>query len=86
MSTQRGIRIECDRCGEQIFLKELEVEEKETDGGFTRWNKYKYEEKPKDWHRVYLGSGCCSYDLCQECYSMWSDMSREFWKPSKAEG
>ena len=71
MGSQRGKLITCDRCGESIFLKELEVNEKETDGGFTRWNEYKYENIPEGWKNVNFGLLFNpGYMLCQHCHEL----------------
>lgn len=68
MASQRGKMVSCDRCGESIFLKELEVKEKDTDGGFTRWNEYKYEDLPEGWGTVSFGKGLgSSHMLCPCC-------------------
>ena len=67
MSRQRGQLLTCDRCGETVFLKELAAKEKDTDGGFTRWNEYKHEEPPEGWSYKYFGEYSDHYDLCPEC-------------------
>lgn len=71
MSEQRGKLVTCDRCGESIFLKELEVKERERDGGFTRWNEYKYEDLPEGWSSVTFDRGfSVNYKLCPHCYEL----------------
>lgn len=67
MSKQRGQLLTCDRCGKTIFLKELEAKEKDTDGGYTRWNEYKHEKPPEEWTHKYFGDYSHKYDLCPEC-------------------
>lgn len=41
--TREGKEIKCDRCGESVFLNK--IENKVTDGGFTKTDVY--EPKPK---------------------------------------
>lgn len=84
MASQRGKMITCDRCGESIFLKELEVKEKDMDGGFTRWNEYKYEELPDGWANVLFDVGFGSNKvLCPECMSIFDKVRAEFWMEEK---
>lgn len=81
MSEQRGKLITCDRCGERIFIKELDVNEKETDGGFTRWNEYKYEDLPEGWGSVSFGKGWNSYSmLCPGCSELFEKYRDTFFK------
>lgn len=58
MSEQCGKLVTCDRCGKNIFLKY--IGEGETDGGYTRWNKF---EDPPDGWKYYCDIG----KLCPEC-------------------
>lgn len=68
MSEQRGKLLTCDRCGETVFLKELKATEKDTDGGFTRWNEYEHEDPPEGWSYKYFGDlRSNGYNLCPEC-------------------
>lgn len=58
MSEVRGKIITCERCGAKIFVKT--IGDGESDGGFTRWNKF--EESPGWGHDCRVG-----IDLCPEC-------------------
>lgn len=58
MSEQCGKLITCDRCGKTLFLKY--IGEGETDGGYTRWNKF--EDAPDGWEYH-----CDIGRLCPEC-------------------
>lgn len=78
MSKQRGLLLTCDRCRKTVFLKELEVKEKDADGGYTRWNEYKHEEPPEGWSRKYLGEYSDVYNLCPECSKKLEIMKAEF--------
>ena len=80
MSKQRGKLITCDRCGETIFLKELEAKERDTDGGYTRWNEYKYEEPLEGWTHQYFGDYSTSFDLCPECSKKLEETRNNFFK------
>ncbi len=66
MSEIKGTLVTCDICKEQIFLKFLE--EKETDGGYTRYSVY--EDLPEDWctnsYRIF-GEDFHMRHLCPEC-------------------
>ena len=68
MSKVCGRLVTCDRCGESIFRKC--TEEKELDGGFTRWNTF--EPLPNGWG-MHNGK-----DLCPECFAMWKTIENEF--------
>ena len=68
MSRVNGQLVTCGRCGTQIFVKH--IGDGETDGGFTRWNKF--EPLPKGW-----GYHKCS-DLCPDCYNQWNKLETEF--------
>lgn len=81
MSSQRGKLITCDRCGESVFVKELDVKEKETDGGFIRWNEYKYEDIPEEgWADVYFGVEYTAsiYTLCSTCMHLFDFTKTRF--------
>ena len=79
MSEQRGKLVMCDRCGESIFVKELVATERETDGGFTRWNEYKYEDLPEGWSSATFGRGFCeNYKLCPHCYELFEKYRKMF--------
>lgn len=79
MAEQRGKLVTCDRCGESIFVKELKAEEKERDGGFTRWNEYTYENLPNGWDRVYFGYNFNNGMLCPRCVAVFEIAREEFW-------
>ena len=71
MSRVNGQLVTCDRCKKQIFRKT--TREGETDGGFTRWNKF--EDFPEGWSFPYkLG------DLCPDCTKKWNDLESDFMK------
>ena len=70
---QKGELRTCDRCGATIFLKT--TGEGETDGGYTRWNKF---EDAKGWTRPYeIG------DLCPNCSEEWDSLQAEFKRGTK---
>ena len=72
--TNLGKEIVCDRCGERIFLKRIDV--KELDGGFTRSEQH--EKKPDGWGSQYVGEKIV--DLCPDCYSYFNELCRDFMK------
>lgn len=59
MANVNGKICSCDRCGEKIFVKV--INEKEMDGGFTRYNVF--EDMPDGWGYDYR----VEMDLCPEC-------------------
>ena len=59
----------CDRCGEQVFSKC--IGEGETDGGFTRWNKF--EPLPEGWE-YHLMVGL----LCPKCNAEYKSLVEKF--------
>ena len=66
---QCGKLITCDRCGKNLFLKY--IGEGETDGGYTRWNKF--EDPPNGWeYRCDIGR------LCPECNNAYVSMIDRF--------
>lgn len=74
MSKEKSILLTCSRCGTSVFLKELESNIKEIDGGYTQFKKYyptvkpKYEPAPPGWSTKYIGDSCFGcYDLCPSC-------------------
>lgn len=83
---ERGKRLTCDRCGTFIFLKELKAEEQSRDGGYTRWNEYEYEDKPKGWSSQAFGNtlkdNSAWYDLCPKCTDIFNATKSEFLKPT----
>lgn len=83
MAEQRGKLVTCDRCGESIFVKELKAEEKERDGGFTRWNEYTYEDLPNGWDHVYFGYNFYGGMICPTCVAIFELAREEFWGPEK---
>ncbi len=68
MSRVNGQLVTCDRCGENVFVKC--TGEKETDGGFTRWNTF--ESLPIGWG---LHGG---KNLCPDCFRAWNKIETEF--------
>lgn len=72
MGSVNGKILKCDRCDKEIFLKT--TGEGETDGGYTRWNKF--EEPPEGW-------GYCTEvhgDLCPECRAKLEKILEDFRK------
>lgn len=67
--TEYGIKIVCDRCGREEFLKKLG--EKLTDGGFTKCDEY--EKYPEDWDKVH------GKDLCSVCNDKYKRMIERFY-------
>ena len=69
MASKIGKMIVCDRCGGSVFLEC--TGEGETDGGYTRWNKF--EAAPEGWDR-HLDIGM----LCPKCNSLYMDIIKSF--------
>lgn len=69
MAEKVGKMITCDRCGETVFLKC--IGEGETDGGYTRWNKF--EAAPEGW-AYHLDVG----RLCPKCDSLYTGIIKSF--------
>lgn len=69
-----GKMIICDHCGEKVFLKT--IGDGETDGGFTRWNKF--EPKPDGWERPSFDIGL----LCPKCSAEYHEILRNFKHPT----
>lgn len=69
MANQIVKMIICDRCGDSVFLKC--IGEGETDGGYTRWNKF--EADPEGW-AYHSGIG----KLCPKCNSLYTNMIKDF--------
>ena len=67
MSRKNGQMRTCDRCGKQEFFEC--TGEGETDGGFTRWNKF----EPAGGWSVDRG------DLCPVCTQKLKERVQEFW-------
>ena len=76
MSTKLGKYYICDRCGTTSFFEK--IGEGETDGGFTRFDKF---EEATDWNTVYpeashgMGS---SKLLCPTCSKKYDILMQEF--------
>lgn len=76
MSTKLGKYYICDRCGFTSFFEK--VGEEETDGGFTRFDKF---EEAEGWNTVYpeathnIGN---SKLLCPACCKKYNSLMREF--------
>lgn len=68
MSEVNGRLVTCDRCGTTTFSKT--TGDAETDGGFTRWNKF--EPLPRGWGK-HKGK-----NLCPECANAWNKIETEF--------
>lgn len=76
MAEVKGKLCSCDRCGETVFLKA--TGEGETDGGYTRWNKF--ESYPEGWKsRWEVGT------LCPGCNALFDKLLAEFRKPLNEE-
>lgn len=76
MSYLNGRKYFCDRCGATVFVKCCG--EGETDGGYTRWNKF--EPLPDGWKNTYdVGM------LCPECSKQWNDVIDNFKRNGAAE-
>lgn len=69
MAEKVGKMLTCDRCGKTVFLEC--VGKGETDGGYTRWNKF--EAAPAGWE-VCTEVGT----LCPECNSLYKDLIKSF--------
>lgn len=71
MAEMNGKLLICDRCGKQIFLRT--TGEGETDGGYTRWNKF--EPAPDGWDLASVpecpGAKYGSIRVCPECHALW---------------
>ena len=85
MSNQRGKLITCDRCGKTVFLKELSAKERDTDGGYTRWNEYKYENPQEGWTNQYFGDYKTNYDLCPACTKKLEEARKMFFETKENE-
>ncbi len=71
MSQVNGQLTTCARCGAQVFRKC--TGEGETDGGFTRWNKF--EPYPEGWDIVSVPREMAPYDnvrVCPACHEAWN--------------
>lgn len=76
MSQVNGQLSTCERCGAQVFRRC--VGEGETDGGYTRWNKF--EPYPEGWGLVSIPKGIAPYDnirVCPECHAQWNKALNE---------
>ena len=77
MAEVKGRITTCDRCGAEVFSKC--TGEGETDGGFTRWNKF--EALPEGWGLVAVpilvgwtghGNVYNGYlQVCPDCHKLW---------------
>jgi hypothetical protein len=72
MAEKIGKLIICDKCGDTAFLKC--IGEGETDGGYTRWNKF--ETPPEGWG--YAHDCEKTKKLCPKCYKTYCDIIRGF--------
>lgn len=73
MAEQKGKLITCDRCGNTVFCRA--TNEKEIDGGFTRWNEF---EKADGWGRE------DGKDLCRSCNDAFAIMKQNFSREKRA--
>lgn len=78
MSEVKGKLCTCDRCGETCFIRT--IGEGETDGGFTRWNKF--EPYPEGWGFVRAN---CIGMLCPKCNAEWERIVCDFMRRAKHE-
>jgi len=69
-----GRMIYCERCNKQLFLKC--IGEGESDGGYTRWNKF--EDVPKGWGAVYDTNHEGKY-ICDECRKKFDEKYKQLW-------
>jgi hypothetical protein len=69
MAHVNGRLTTCDRCGAMVFSKS--TGEGETDGGYTRWNKF--EQLPAGWKNTY-DAGM----LCPDCSAKYREMIKKF--------
>lgn len=66
---ENGKLIKCDICGDCVFLKT--IGDGETDGGYTRWNKF--ENAPKGWSYDIKING--KYvDSCPKCTARYNEL------------
>lgn len=72
MSSTNGRILECDRCGEKIFLKLLGKEY--FDGGYSVHDKF--EAAPEHWLYKALPKYC---NLCPSCNKEITKLFKEFW-------
>ncbi len=70
MSRENGQLKTCDRCGKTVFLKT--IGDGETDGGYTRWNKF---ESAIGWT-----TECDIGDLCPDCSKQFEELKESFKK------
>jgi len=61
MSRTKGMNVTCERCGNTVFLKQ--IEDLVMDGGLTR--NEQYEEMPEGWGTFYCEGK--SMDMCPRC-------------------
>lgn len=73
MARENGQQRTCDRCGGTGFFKT--IGEGETDGGYTRWNKF---EEATGWTTEYEVG-----DLCPSCSKLYKNMKEVFLKDFK---
>ena len=70
MARQNGELRTCDRCGVNKFFKT--IGDGETDGGYTRWNKF---EVAAGWT-----TECGIGDLCPTCSDLFAEIKQNFAK------
>lgn len=80
MSEKRCKRVWCDYegCEEHVYLEELDAQEVDMDGGYTRYNRYKYEEKPEGWKHFYVPDSRHDVDLCPKHSAMYEEIIAPF--------
>lgn len=77
MAEVKGKLVSCDRCDTKIFLKC--TGEGETDGGFTRWNKF--ETFPEGWeYHTEVGR------LCPACNEKYKALVNTFMTEGRSNG
>ncbi len=72
MATTKGKLIECDKCGEKVFLKLIGKDY--YDGGYSSQDKF--EEMPENW--LYRALPLYCY-LCPTCNREITKILKEFW-------
>ena len=75
MSKVKGQLLTCDRCGGAVFLKY--ISERDTDGGYTKWEEY---EKAEGWGYE-IGK-----NLCPTCLEQYKEVMCDFFGEVVKEG
>lgn len=77
MAFKNGRLYSCDRCGTTVFCECSG--EKETDGGYTRWNTF--EPLPEGWGHA--SDSKKFNNLCPKCNEKYQKMIKEFEETTK---